>query len=182
MKDVAKVVKRAINEAVSLPDNVIRYTTIDGEKLSNEKIKGLHEEVIRHDYGIIEFARPLTRIEDGAFYGCSGLTSVTIPNSVKSIESYAFADCTGMTSITIPNSVWRIGESAFAYCDNLTSVIIPRSVRSIGKHAFRYCESLRQIIYEGTIDEFRKIEFCVDKMGIAARIVCSDGELKLSYY
>jgi len=58
----------------------------------------------------------LTTIGDKAFYGCSGLTSVTIPNSVTSIGNRAFYDCSGLTSITIPNSVTSIGGDAFYNC------------------------------------------------------------------
>ncbi|MDD6747194.1 MAG: leucine-rich repeat domain-containing protein [Paludibacteraceae bacterium] len=64
-------------------------------------------------------------IGGSAFSGCSGLTSVTIPNSVTSIGEYAFSDCTGLTSVTIPNSVTSIGESAFYGCSGLTSVTAP---------------------------------------------------------
>ena len=55
-------------------------------------------------------------IEESAFSDCSGLTSVTIPNSVTSIKNKTFEGCGGLTSVTIPNSVTSIGESAFAYC------------------------------------------------------------------
>ena len=53
----------------------------------------------------------------------TGLTSVTIGNSVESIENYAFRDCTGLTSVTIGNSVKRIGSEAFYGCTGLTSVV-----------------------------------------------------------
>ncbi|MCB5989956.1 leucine-rich repeat protein, partial [Flavobacterium psychrophilum] len=53
---------------------------------------------------------------------CSGLTSVTIPNSVITINRGAFAGCSGLTSVTIPNSVTAIGENAFAGCSSLRTV------------------------------------------------------------
>ena len=78
----------------------------------------------------------VTSIGKSAFQDCSGLTSVTIPNSVTSIGEYSFCKCSGLTSVTIPNSVISIGELAFSYCDGLTSVTIPNSVTSIGIGAF----------------------------------------------
>ena len=65
-----------------------------------------------------------TSILNSAFEGCSGLTSVTIPDSVTSIGSSAFMGCSGLTSVTIPDSVTSIGDYAFRYCDSLTSVYI----------------------------------------------------------
>ncbi len=64
------------------------------------------------------------KISSYAFYGCSGLKSVTIGNSVTSIGSYAFYECSGLKSVTIPNSVTSIGSYAFFYCTGLTSVNI----------------------------------------------------------
>jgi uncharacterized repeat protein (TIGR02543 family) len=91
----------------------------------------------------------VTSIGEYAFYDCTSLTSVTIPNSVTSIGEYAFYDCTSLTSVTIPNSVTSIVDYAFYYCTNLTSVTIPNSVTSIGDYAFLNCPSLLTAYFFG---------------------------------
>ena len=77
--------------------------------------------VIPHAYNDL----PVTIIGDYAFYNCTGLTSVTVPDSVTSIGDYAFENCTNLTSVTIPDSVTSIGLSAFRGCSSLESITIP---------------------------------------------------------
>lgn len=88
----------------------------------------------------------------GGFEGCKGLTSITIPNSVKRIYDGAFAN-TGLTSITIPNSVEKIGDGAFEGCTSLESVIIGGDNITIGRSVFRGCTALTDV----TIEEGHKI-------------------------
>ena len=59
---------------------------------------------------------------NGCFYGCSGLTSITIPSSVTSLGYGCFEDCSGLTSITIPSSVTYLGGSCFFKCSGLETV------------------------------------------------------------
>ena len=87
----------------------------------------------------------MTSIGSSAFSHCSGLTSVTIGNSVTSIGSTAFYVCSSLTSVTIPNAVTTIGDWAFADCSGLISVTIGNSVTSIGTRAFKECSSLTAV-------------------------------------
>lgn len=78
----------------------------------------------------------VTSIGSSAFYYCSALTSVTIPNSVTSIGDYAFENCDALLSVTIPNSVTNIGIGAFSSCDKLANIITPNTAPYIGMWAF----------------------------------------------
>ena len=95
--------------------------------------------------GSYSIPNSVTSIGNSAFYGCTGLTSITIPDGVTSIGKYAFYNCKNLTSITIPDSVTSIDNGAFYGCDSLTSVTIPDSVTSIGESAFEDCTSLTSI-------------------------------------
>jgi hypothetical protein len=61
----------------------------------------------------------VTSIGDYAFYNCSGLSSVVIPDSVTSIGDYAFYNCSGLSSVVIPDSVTSIGGYAFYSCTGM---------------------------------------------------------------
>ena len=93
----------------------------------------------------------VTTIGGSAFYGCTGLTSVTIGNGVTSIGQHAFAGCSGLISVTIPNSVTYIWEYAFYGCSNLTSVTIPNGVTSIGNFAFAGCSGLTSVTIPNSV-------------------------------
>ena len=93
----------------------------------------------------VKIPNSVTSIGECAFYRCTGLTSVEIPNSVTSIGDNAFSGCTGLKSLTIGNSVTSIGECAFYQCTGLASVEIPNSVKSIGDNAFSGCSGLTSV-------------------------------------
>ena len=115
-----------------------------------------------------------TSIGKYAFYGCSGLTEITIPNSVTSIGELAFSGCSKLTEITIPDSVTSmyrcafssckgaakvkissnlkvIEERVFADCSSLTDVTIPDGVTKLGEYAFSYCSNLESVIIPDSV-------------------------------
>lgn len=87
----------------------------------------------------------VTSIGGFAFYSCTALTSVEIPNSVTSIGEWAFYNCSSLTSIEIPTNVTSIGGHAFADCNSLTSIAIPDGVTRIPYDAFSNCNSLTSL-------------------------------------
>ena len=104
----------------------IRYSVLSNSEV---EVTGLENDIVDNitipatiEYNNVTYT--VTRIGESAFSNCSGLTSVTIPNSVESIGASAFNGCSGLTSVTIPNSVESIGAWAFNGCSGLTSVHI----------------------------------------------------------
>ena len=94
---------------------------------------------------------PVTRIGNFAFFNCSTLKSITIPNSVTSIGDRTFSLCTSLQHISIPSSVTRIGLRTFSDCSSLKNITIPYGVQSIGNGAFWCCASLESIVIPDSV-------------------------------
>ena len=86
-----------------------------------------------------EIPTTVTSIGNGAFAGCSNLTSVNIPANVTSIDEAAFMSCINLTSVTIPANVTAIGAAAFEGCTSLASVTVYAPSCSLGSNTFDHC-------------------------------------------
>ena len=87
----------------------------------------------------------ITEIGDEAFEYCSGLTSLTLPAGITSIGDDTFYGCSGLTSLTLPAGITSIGEYAFYGCSGLTSLTLPAGITSIGSRAFQGCSGLTSL-------------------------------------
>ena len=135
------------NQIIKIQENSdIFYTSSDGSVINPYIISAFGVKIVSNRYengvGIITFDGDVTTIDNSAFYNCTSLTSITIPESVTSIGNYAFSGCSKLASITIPNNVTAIGERAFNGCSKLTSITIPNSVSSIGINPFYDCGNI----------------------------------------
>ena len=126
----------------------VRYS--DNEYTSNDK---LGDYAFWGCSGLTSLTLPsgVTSIGRNAFDGCSGLTSMTIPSSVTSIGGAAFGGCSGLTSLTIPSGVTEIGDEAFSGCSGLTSLSLPSSVTSIDDGAFEGCSGLTSLTIPSSV-------------------------------
>ena len=95
----------------------------------------------------MDTVRQVTAINNSAFWGCTGLTSVTLPNTITWIGNYTFYECSGLKSITLPSDSLRaIGKYCF-YKSGLEEITIPECVYSIEERAFNCCNNLKTAHY-----------------------------------
>lgn len=103
--------------------------------------------------GDLMISDSIKTIYDGAFYGCKGLTRITVSHSVTDIGWYAFSNCSNLVCVIIPDSVTRVDSDAFAYCEKLTSIEIPNTVTKINPSTFEGCSSLVSIVVPASVTQ-----------------------------
>lgn len=139
------------------------YSPIGDLILPNDgSILGFDYEAFYYCTGLTSINIPdsVTSINVAAFSDCYSLTSITIPDSIKTIDAAAFYNCSGLTDIVIPNSVESIGYQSFYGCSRLTSIDIPDSVTSIGGYAFNNCSGLTSITIPDSVKSIGDGIFC----------------------
>ena len=88
-----------------------------------------------------------------AFFGCTNLTNIRIPDTVTNIEENAFNGCSSLTSITIPEGVSEIKPRTFYSCENLQSVKLPKNLKTIESDSFYLCNNLTNLIIPPKVEQ-----------------------------
>ena len=134
------------SNATNFTVNGIYYFTIDNERVSvgvKSEWSAADTMMIYHYYtgnltipSSVTYDEKTYKVTSVYLWGCSELTSITLPSSLEEIAEGGFADCSKLTQITLPESLKKIGGFAFQSCDSLKEITIPASVREIGQDAF----------------------------------------------
>lgn len=142
-----------LSETTDLPSSGLHTNAFSGT--SSQQLT-MTSHTFENGVGTIEFDGDIARIGTWAFFNCSSLTSVNIPNSVTSIGSYVFYTCGGLTNIDIPSGVTNIGNRAFAECGGLTSVTVNASTPPIlGSDVFSSTHNCPIYVPAASVDTYK---------------------------
>ena len=110
------------------------------------KVSGISETAFSRNTSITSVTLPtqstFTKVDRGAFQGCTGLRSVSIPSNVTAIDVDAFEGCTSLQSVSWPLGLTSIGHNAFKGCISLTGLSLPAGLKTIGNNAFENCSGI----------------------------------------
>lgn len=107
---------------------------------------------MRNGYAIVA-------VGEQAFAGCSFITELTIPETVKSIGSYAFAGCTSLKTLNLPSTIKEIPDGAFNSCAALTELDLPEGIESVGMLSFAKCEALETVKFPDSLTSIGSYAF-----------------------
>ena len=102
---------------------------------------------LAHCTGLTSISVPesVTSIDASCFQSCSNLTSISLPKTLTTLGSGCFWECTSLTSLIIPEPVTSLGYQCLAGCSNLTSISLPKTLTTLGSGCFWECKRLGSI-------------------------------------
>ncbi|MEI6579911.1 MAG: leucine-rich repeat protein, partial [Eubacteriales bacterium] len=130
-------------KSIGVGNKNVAYSSQDGVLFNKAKTTLI--QYPNQKSGPYEIPEGVEIIETWAFFGCSHLKKITIPNSLKEIGWGTFENCLKLKEVSFPDSFQSIGDSAFLGCVKLKAINIPRSVAYIGDFAFKGCTKLAAI-------------------------------------
>lgn len=109
---------------------------------------------------IVKLPEGLTTIGSYVFYNCSALTDIYLPSTLTgSIDERTFYGCTSLQTINIPSGITTIGNAAFYGCTSLNGITIPSNIRTIQESAFENCSNFNHITFENGVTSIGNYAF-----------------------
>ena len=119
----------------------------------------------------------VTQIGSGAFRGCTSVTTVTLPEGLTTIPYLCFGECTSITTVNFPSTLTTIGPSAFSGCTGLTGTLeLPDSVTKVGYQAFRNCSGITDVVMGDNVTYIGGFQNCT---GLTGTLVLPDSLITL---
>ncbi|MBO6031925.1 MAG: leucine-rich repeat protein [Prevotella sp.] len=130
---------------------------------TNTNIKGFASSIFNGNQNIqtVILGNNFTILQDYSFRGCSNLSSVTLPQSIRKIGEYAFAE-SGLTSVSIPDDITEIGDGCFESCYSLSSITIGNGISIIPDFMFECCTAISSITIPSNIKVIGKQAFSMN--------------------
>ena len=143
----------------------------------NRKVTSIGYKAFANNSTITSVTIPdsIKTIDEEAFYKCTELTSISIPDSVTSLGKSAFYECTKLVSLTLGTGIKTIATSTFCDCKALTSIVIPDGVTTIETNAFDHCEAAKSVTIPKSVTEIDSTAFCYT-YSVENFIVAEDNE------
>lgn len=128
---------RGCSELVSVADEGVVFTSLKELEVGNNDCKIFYDCQKLASFPLTT-STPLEEIPY-AFYNCTSLKSVVIPDATKTIASNAFANCTALEKVQFGKGLETVAMRAFSNCTSLKVIEIDGAIQSIGSYAFTNC-------------------------------------------
>ena len=101
----------------------------------------------------IKIPEGVKTIGKGAFYQCTSLERATLPSSITSFGMHSFFRCSALSEFTVPDGVTALENQNFEGCTSLKKIVLGKNLKSIGTNAFYNCSALAEIIIPESVVE-----------------------------
>ncbi len=122
----------------------------------------------------IDIPSSVTIIEKSTFDTMEQLSSITLPDGITSLADNLFAYCTNLSEVNLPKNLETIGKETFYSCESIIDITFPVSLKEVGYHAFDLCSNLESIYYNGTKDQFDKINLRDSGIPSSVTVYCNE--------
>ena len=146
-----------------VPENICRemkaLTTVEYEEVDEITSIGSYAFYNCSALATVTIPDTVTTVGNNAFNNCSALKEVSLPEGLTSIENKAFQDCSSLATVTLPESLTSIGNYAFYSCTSLGKIRIPSAVTTLNQYTFYECASLETVTISGDLSNIGRYVF-----------------------